>query len=208
MALIDQLNKRYATKKFDATKKISEENLNTLLEAIRLSASSFGLQAYKVVVVEHEATRKLLRAVAWNQSQITDASHLLVFAVDSDFNESGVDHYLRNIARTRKVNVNTLTGYGDMMKGSLNRPQEEIQNWLIRQVYIALGFGLVAAAELNIDACPMEGFDNDQFDEILGLNKKGLHAAVIMAVGYRSAEDGYQHLAKVRRSKEEFILTI
>ena len=208
MALLEQLNKRYATKKFDATAKISADNLSTLLEAIRLSASSFGLQAYKVVVVDNEAIRKQLRAVAWDQSQITDASHLLVFAVDHDFNESGVDEYLENIARTRNIEVSSLSGYGEMMKGSLDRPREEIQNWLTRQAYIALGFGLVAAAELNIDACPMEGFDNNQFDEILGLKEKGLHAAVVLTIGYRSVEDGYQHMAKVRRSKEDFILTI
>lgn len=208
MALLDQLNKRYATKKFDATKKISADNLSTLLEAIRLSASSYGLQAYKVVVVENEAIRKQLRAVAWDQPQITDASQLLVFAVDADFNESGVDHYIENIARTRNMDTGSLSGYSDMMKGALKRPQEEIQNWLTRQAYIALGFGLVSAAELDIDACPMEGFDNDQFDKILGLKEKGLHAAVIMAVGYRSTEDSYQHLAKVRRSAADFFLTI
>lgn len=208
MALLEQLNKRYATKKFDATKKISADNFSTLLEAIRLSASSYGLQAYKVVVVENEAIRRQLRAVAWDQSQITDASQLLVFAVDADFDESGVDRYIENIARTRNMDTGSLSGYSDMMKGALKRPQEEIQNWLTRQAYIALGFGLVSAAELDIDACPMEGFDNDQFDKILGLKEKGLHAAVIMAVGYRSTEDSYQHLAKVRRSAADFFLTI
>lgn len=208
MALLDQLNKRYATKKFDATKKLSADNLSTLLEAIRLSASSYGLQAYKVVVVENEAIRKQLRAVAWDQSQITDASQLLIFAVDADFDESGVDRFIENIARTRNMDTGSLSGYSDMMKGALKRPQEEIQNWLTRQAYIALGFGLVSTAELDIDACPMEGFDNDQFDKILGLKEKGLHAAVIMAVGYRSTEDSYQHLAKVRRSAADFFLTI
>lgn len=208
MTLIEQLNKRYATKKFDASKKIPADQLSILLEAIRLSASSYGLQAYKLVVVKDDAIRKQLRAVAWDQSQLTDASEILVFAVDTEFNESGVDQYVENIAKTRNIDKSSLSGYSDMMKGTLKRPQEEIQNWLTRQAYIALGFGLVAAAGLEIDACPMEGFDNNQFDEILGLKEKGLHAAVILAVGYRSSEDGYQHLAKVRRSAEDFILTI
>jgi len=208
MTLIEQLNKRYATKKFDASKKIPADQLSILLEAIRLSASSYGLQAYKLVVVKDDAVRKQLRAVAWDQSQLTDASEILVFAVDTEFNESGVDQYVENIAKTRNIDKSSLSGYSDMMKGTLKRPQEEIQNWLTRQAYIALGFGLVAAAGLEIDACPMEGFDNNQFDAILGLKEKGLHAAVIMAVGYRSDEDGYQHMAKVRRSAEDFILTI
>ncbi|MCK9413589.1 MAG: NAD(P)H-dependent oxidoreductase [Prolixibacteraceae bacterium] len=208
MALLEQLNKRYATKKFDASKKIAPKDLSALLEAVRLSASSYGLQAYKVVVVEDATIRKQLRAVAWDQSQITDASQLLVFAFESDFDEKGVDRFVQNIAETRKVDASTLSGYSDMMKGTLKRPKEEINIWLARQPYIALGFGLVAAAGLNIDTCPMEGFDPDQFDEILGLKSKGLKSVVLLAVGYRSAEDDYQHLAKVRRSNEEFFITI
>ena len=208
MALLEQLNKRYATKKFDASKKISSKDISTLQEAIRLSASSYGLQAYKVIVVENDAIRKQLRAVAWDQPQITDASQLLVFAYESNFDETGVDRFVQNIAETRNIDASSLSGYSDMMKGSLKRPKEELHNWLARQPYIALGFGLVAAAELNIDSCPMEGFDPEQFDEILGLKAKGLKSVVLLAVGYRSSEDGYQHLAKVRRSKEELFITI
>ena len=208
MALIEQLNKRYATKKFDASKKLSANDLSTLLEAIRLSASSYGLQAYKVLVVENAEIRKQLRKAAWDQPQITDASLLLVFAFDANFDEKTVDRYVNLIAKTRNIDAYSLSGFGEMMKGSLSRSKEELQAWLARQVYIALGFGLVAAAELNFDACPMEGFDPSQFDEILGLKEKGLKSVVIMAVGYRSSEDGYQHLAKVRHSKEELFLTI
>ncbi len=208
MALIEQLNKRYATKRFDASKKLSTNDLSILLESIRLSASSYGLQAYKILVVENAEIRKQLRKAAWDQPQITDASQLLVFAFDANFDEKTVDSYVNLIAKTRNIDANSLSGFGEMMKGSLSRSKEELQAWLARQVYIALGFGLVAAAELNFDACPMEGFDPGQFDEILGLKEKGLKSVVIMAVGYRSAEDGYQHLAKVRKSKEELFVTI
>jgi nitroreductase len=208
MALLEQLNKRYATKKFDASKKLSAEELSTLLEAIRLSASSYGLQAYKVLVVENEAIRKQLRAAAWDQSQITDASQLLVFALDTNFDEKSVDHFVNLTAKTRSIDPSALSGYAEMMKGTFKRPKNEVQVWLSRQVYIALGFGLVAAAELNIDACPMEGFDTAQFDEILGLKEKGLSSLVVLAVGYRSSEDGYQHLPKVRYSKEDFFITV
>ncbi|MEI7828134.1 MAG: NAD(P)H-dependent oxidoreductase [Prolixibacteraceae bacterium] len=208
MALLEKLNKRYATKKFDATKKLSSEELSTLLEAIRLSASSYGLQAYKVLVVENEAVRKQLRAAAWDQSQITDASQLLVFALDTNFDEKGVDSFVNLTAKTRNIDVSALSGYGDMMKGSFKRPKNELHSWLSRQIYIALGFGLVAAAELNIDACPMEGFDNAKFDEILGLKEKGLTSVVVLTVGFRSSEDGYQHLAKVRQSKEDLFINV
>jgi len=208
MSLLEQLNKRYATKKFDASRKISSEDLNTLLEAIRLSASSYGLQAYKVLVVENPEIRKQLRAAAWDQSQITDASQLLVFALDTNFDEKGVDRFVDLTAKTRNLDASALSGYADMMKGSFQRPKNEVQAWLTRQLYIALGFGLVAAAEMNIDACPMEGFDTAQFDKILGLKEKGLASVVILTVGYRSAEDDYQHLTKVRRCKEELFITI
>lgn len=208
MALLEKLNKRYATKKFDAAKKLSNEELSPLLEAIRLSASSYGFQAYKVLVVENEAIRKQLRAVSWDQSQITDASQLLVFALDTNFDESGVDKFVERTAKSRNIEPSVLSGYGDMMKGSLQRPKEQVQTWLARQLYIALGFGLVAAAELDIDACPMEGFDNAQYDAILGLKEKGLTSVVIMAVGHRSAEDGYQHYPKVRLSTEELFVKI
>jgi nitroreductase len=208
MALLDQLNTRYATKKFDTTKKIPAQELETLLEAIRLSASSYGLQAYKVIVVENNEIRKQLRTVSWDQPQITDASQLLVFAVETDADESTVDRFVANIAKTRKMDTKDLAGYSDMMKSTFGRPKELVQNWLTHQAYIGLGFGLVATAALNIDGCPMEGFDAEKYDEILGLKEKNLHAVVILAVGYRSSEDGYQHLAKVRRSKEDFFVNI
>jgi len=208
MALLKQLNKRYATKKFDPTKKLKAEDLATLLESIRLSASSYGLQAYKVLVVENEDIRKKLRAAAWDQSQITDASQLLIFAVETDFDESGVDRFVELTAKTRNLEVSSLSGYADMMKGSFKQPKEVSQSWLTRQLYIALGFGLVAAAELDIDSCPMEGFDTAQFDEILGLKEKNLHSVVVLTVGYRAADDYYQNFAKVRRPKEELFIHI
>jgi len=208
MALLEQLNKRYATKQFDTSKKIPAQDLATLLEAIRLSASSYGLQAYKVIVVENNEIRKQLRTVSWDQPQITDSSQLLVFAVETDADESTVDRFVENIAKTRSMDTKDLAGYSDMMKSTFGRPNEVVQNWLTHQVYIGLGFGLVAAAEMNIDACPMEGFDSDKYDEILGLKEKNLHSVVLLTIGYRSSDDHYQQLAKVRRSKEDFFINI
>ena len=207
MDILKQLNTRYATKVFDPTKKVSEADMEKLLEAIRLSASSYGLQPYKVLIVEDPKLRAELRKVAWNQSQITDASALLVFAVKYETNGSTVDEFVNLTAKTRNLSKESLEGYSDMMKGSLqNMNQEQVETWVSKQAYIALGFGLVSAAVLGIDACPMEGFSSSDFDSILDINKLGLKSKVIMAVGYRSEEDNYQHLAKVRQKKEDLFI--
>ena len=207
MDILEKLNTRYATKLFDSSKKVSADDMAKLLEAIRLSASSFGLQPYKVLVVEDAAIRAELRKVGYDQSQITDASALLVFAVNTNTNSASVDEFIDLISETRNFPKENLAGYADMMKGSLqSQSPEQVEAWSTKQAYIALGFGLVTAATLDIDACPMEGFSPDDFDKILNLNKLGLKSKVVMAVGYRSKDDGYQQLAKVRRKMEDFIV--
>ena len=203
---IEDLNWRYATKKFDANKELSQEDLNHLLESIQLSASSYGLQPYEVIVVKDMETREKLKAAAWNQTQITDASYLIVFANLKSVSESYVDSYLDNIASTRNLSREDLKGMEDMIKSTTLQLSPEVQNnWAAKQAYIALGNLLSAAANLKIDTCPMEGFDSDKFDEILGLKDKNLTTAVIAPVGYRSEEDQYQHLTKVRKSKSDLI---
>lgn len=206
---IDRLNWRYATKKFDPSKKLEKEKLDTLKEAIRLSASSYGLQPYKVFVIEDKDLRAKLRPAAWDQSQITDASQLIVFAHDTDFGNDEIDAYISNVVETRGLNPEDLSGYADFMKSKIStRPAEERSAWTARQAYIALGNMLSAAAHLEIDACPMEGFEVEQFDEILGLKEKNLSTAVIATVGYRSEEDETQHYAKVRKDSETLFETI
>lgn len=203
---IEDLNWRYATKKFDTEKEISQEDLNTLLESIQLSASSYGLQPYEVIVVKDPETREKLKAAAWNQTQITDASYLLVFANLKSVNKSYLDSYLDNIAETRNLSREDLQGMEDMIKNTtLQLPSEQQETWAAKQAYIALGNLLSAAASMKIDTCPMEGFDAQKFDEILGLENKNLTTAVIAPVGYRSEEDQYQHLTKVRKSKSDLI---
>ncbi len=203
---IEDLNWRYATKKFDSEKEISQEDLNKLLESIQLSASSYGLQPYEVIVVKDEKIREKLKAAAWNQTQITDASYLLVFANLKSVSEAYVDTYLDNIAETRNLTRADLKGMEDMIKSTtLQLPADAQNTWAAKQAYIALGNLLSAAANLKIDTCPMEGFDAAKFDEILGLQDKNLTTAVIAPIGYRSEEDHYQHLAKVRKSKSDLI---
>tara|TARA_R110000751_G_scaffold76882_4_gene155125 strand:+ start:610 stop:1242 length:633 start_codon:yes stop_codon:yes gene_type:complete len=203
---IENLNWRYATKKFDASKKVSKKDLENLLEATALSASSYGLQPYEILVVEDAAMRSKLQPAAWGQSQITEASHLIVLANQSTFGEELVDDYLNNVSETRGIPSNDLQGYSDFMKSKLMPLSESAKaTWTARQTYIALGNLLSAAADLKIDTCPMEGFDSAQFNEMLGLSKRGLNAAVLVAVGYRSKEDKTQHYKKVRKAKENLI---
>jgi len=207
--LLDNLNWRYATKKFDATKKISSEDLNTLKEAVRLAASSYGLQPYKVVIVENPEIREQLKAAAYGQTQITDASQLFIFANDLNAGPESVAAYIQNISETRGVPTEALGGFADMMNGVISNLSQEAKNiWTAKQTYIALGTLLAAAAELKIDATPMEGFNPAAFNEILGFDKLGLNASVIATVGYRHDEDDTQHYKKVRKSHEELFITI
>ncbi|WDF58631.1 NAD(P)H-dependent oxidoreductase [Flavobacterium sp. KACC 22758] len=207
--LLDNLKWRYATKKFDATKKISAADLNTLKEAVRLAASSYGLQPYKVIIVENPEIREKLKAAAYGQTQITDASQLFIFANDLNAGPESVAAYIKNISETRGVPAEALGGFADMMNGVISNLSQEAKNiWTAKQTYIALGTLLAAAAELKIDATPMEGFNPAAFNEILGFDKLGLNASVIATVGYRHDEDDTQHFKKVRKSHEELFITI
>jgi nitroreductase len=207
--IIDRLNWRYATKKFDSSRKISKDNLDTLLEAIRLSASSYGLQPYHILVVDNEDLREKLRPVSWGQSQITDASHLIVFTNKTTFDEDLVDNYLDNVSETRGVPKKDLKVYSDFMKSNLMRLSDaEKELWTAKQVYLAVGNLMTVAAELNIDSCPMEGFEDAQYNKILDLEAKDLNATIVLAVGYRAQEDETQHYAKVRKSTKELFTHI
>ena len=206
---IEDLNWRYATKKFDNKKKVSAQDLETLLEATQLTASSYGLQPYEIIVVKDAALREELKAVSWDQSQITDSSEVIVFANKTHITESYVDSYLQDIATTRDLKIEDLQGLKGMLESTIMKLNPEDQStWASKQAYIALGNFLSAAANLRIDTCPMEGFDASKYDELLNLKEKGLTAAVIATIGYRSEEDSMQFAAKVRKSKTDLINTI
>jgi nitroreductase len=206
---LENQNWRYATKKFDATKKVSAEDLSVLKEAIRLSASSYGLQPYKVIFVETAELRAKLQPAAWGQSQIVDASHLIVFANITNFGDKQIDEAIQNFTTTRGLPADALTGYGDFMKSKISPlPEEKRNTWTSKQTYLALGNLLNAAAELKIDVTPMEGFEPAQINEILGLDTMNLNASLIATVGYRDESDATQHYAKVRKSNEELFLTL
>jgi nitroreductase len=206
---LNHQNWRYATKKFDATKKISTEDLNTLKEAIRMSSSSYGLQPYKVIIVEDPELRAQLQPAAWGQSQIVEASHLFVFANDTNLGDDAIDEYLNAISITRETPIEALAGYGDFMKSKISTLEPAIKNvWASKQTYLALGNLLNAAAELKIDVTPMEGFVPAQVNEILGLDKLNLNASLIATVGYRHEEDATQFYKKVRKSQEDLYITL
>jgi nitroreductase len=198
---------RYATKLFDTKKKISESNLSDLKAALLFSPSSYGLQPWKFILITDSELRKKLREAAWNQPQVTDASHLIVLCVKTDVDEHHIKKYIDAIAQTRSVAKESLQEFESHILDSLKKKTatERIE-WSRRQVYIALGFLLHAAAEKKIDACPMEGFDKEKFDEILGLQKEHLASVLLCPVGYRSSDDKYAHLKKVRFEEKDVFM--
>lgn len=207
--LLESLNWRYAVKKYDATKKISSADLAILKEATKLSVSSMGLQPFKVIIVENPELRAKLAPAGYNQSGITEASQLFVFAVENNVGSKQIESYMENISETRGIPVESLKGFSDMIDGFIAGLDEEGRNnWSKKQAYLALSTLINTAASLKIDATPMEGFNPQQFDEILGLNELGLTTAVIAAVGYRHEEDATQHYKKVRKSDEEFFINL
>jgi len=200
MQFIKNQNWRYATKKFNPNKKVAPENIKRLKQALQLSVSSYGLQPYKVLIIENNELKAKLKSKSWNQSQVTEASHLFVLCNYTATKPHDIEQYINLIATTKQLNKAELQGYEDFMKAKLSEKSKEEQNhWSKCQTYIALANLLAACAELKIDACPMEGFQAEEYNNILGLAKKGLNASVIATIGYRHEEDTTQHAPKVRK---------
>jgi nitroreductase len=188
--VLAQLNWRYATKKFDPTKKITPDLWAKLEQAVVLAPSSYGLQPWKFVVVTDPAVRKQLQAVGYNQPQLADASHLVVFCAKKPPTAADVEAHVVRTAQVRGTTPDALDGFRQMMLGSLSRmTPEAASDWAARQCYIALGVFLSAAAMMGVDACPMEGFQPHEFDRVLGLGAKGLGSVVLATAGYRAADD-------------------
>ncbi len=197
--IIDDLNWRYATKTFDSSKNISEADLEKILEAFRLSASSFGLQPWKLFVVKDSDKKQALLEHSWFQKQVVDAPLHLVFARNNIDNETLVQEFINDISITRNVAIDSLEEYKQMMLGFLSRMSVEEKNiWANKQIYIALGNIMTVLAEMKIDSCAMEGIVPSKYDEILGLTEKWFSTVVVMPIGYRASDDKYSALAKVR----------
>lgn len=202
MNLIEQLNWRYATKRMNGTK-VPQEKVDKILEAIRLAPTSFGLQPFKVIVVEDAELREKIHNEACKQPQIVEGSHLLVFAATKNVDQKTVDDYMQLIADTRDISVENLKDFRAAFDGIVESPEEQNFVWTARQAYIAFGVGIVAAALENVDATPMEGFSPVAMNQILGLDKKNLSAVNLLMLGYRNPEnDRLVNAKKVRKSKE------
>jgi nitroreductase len=207
--IIEALNWRYATKKFDTNKKIDKVLFENFLEALRLSPSSYGLQPWKFIVVNNKEMRLKIQSVAYDQSQITEASHLIVFANKKNIDDKLVDQYLGFVSKENNVDIAKLEGLGGMIKGSFaGKSNEELRSWAAHQVYLAVGVLLTSCAISGIDACPMEGFDSAKLDEVLGLGALGLESKVIVALGYRNEKDDSLLHKKIRFPKEDVFIEI
>lgn len=205
MNLIDKLNWRYATKKMNGTK-VPQEKIDKILEAIRLTPTSYGLQAFKVIVIDNQDLKEKIYNEASQQPQVKDSSHLLVFAATKNVDAKQADEYMELIAKTRGISVEQLKDFRGYFDGIIAGSEENNFAWTARQTYIALGVATVAAALEDVDATPMEGFSAEALDKILNLEGQNLGSVSILALGYRDEENDYLAKApKVRKSKKELI---
>jgi len=201
---------RYATKKFDPTRKIPPEIWMILEESLRLAPSSFGLQPWKFIVVNNPSIRAQLVEHSWGQRQVVDASHLVVLALQKHITSEDVDRYLERMATVQGVPLESLAGFGKLIRGFLSQPPYplNLEEWAARQVYIALGQFMTVAAFLGIDTCPMEGFIPAKYDEILGLTHTPYRSVVVCPAGYRAADDKNAERPKVRYEKSEVFMYV
>ncbi len=207
LTVLEALHWRYATKMFDAARTIPAELWSNLEQSLVLSPSSYGLQPWKFLVIQDPALRSELRPFSWNQSQITDASHLVVFLAKRTIDGADLDRLIEATSTIRELPIEQLAFYRSMMQNDLlDGPRRAlIDQWSTNQLYIALGTFMTAAALLGIDTCPIEGFSPPDYDRLLGLEASPYRSAVVCAAGYRSADDKYASLAKIRYSTAELI---
>lgn len=205
--LIDKLNWRYASKKMDPAKAVPQDKVELILEAARLAPTSSGLQPFEIVVVTNAEVRARIQPIAWNQAQITDCSHLLVFAAWDNYTPERINHMFDLTNDVRGFKNEGWENYRQMLLATYPQRSEEVNfQHAARQAYIGLSAALIAAAFEEVDSTPMEGFDSNALDEILGLRARGLRSVVIVPLGYRQAEgDWLVNLQKVRRPRDEFI---
>ncbi len=208
--LLEKLNWRYAAKKMDPAKAVSEDKVERIIEAARLAPTSSGLQPFEIFVVTNAEVREKIKAIAWNQTPITDGSHLLVFAAWDNYTADRINHMFDLVNEERGLRNEGWENYRQMLLGAYPQrdPQVNFEH-AARQAYIAFGLALAQAAFEGVDATPMEGFDPAALDEILGLRERGLRSAVIAPLGYRQPEgDWLVNLKKVRRPRDQFVTEV
>lgn len=204
---LHQLQWRYATKKFDASRKLSEEKLNILKESFNLTATSYGLQPIKLVVIQNKSLQEALVPHTMNQLQVQDASHVLVFCVEAELNSDYIKTYFEKVEAIRQTPRSILQPFElFLLEEFSTKDPEEIETWMEKQAYLAMGNLLTVCALEEIDACPIEGFTPSKYDDVLDLKSKGLRSVLVMPVGYRADDDFFSTLKKVRRGKENVII--
>jgi nitroreductase/dihydropteridine reductase len=209
MNLLESLHWRYATKRMTG-EKLPQEKVDVVLEAARLAPTSSGIQPFSIIQITDKQLLEKIRPIAFNQPQITEASHLLVFAAWSDVTSEHIDRVYDRIAEERNLPEGAQSNYVDLLKNRFAAMTPEKRSaWAANQSYIALGIAITAAADERIDATPMEGFNNAELDQLLGLPEKGLRSVTLLALGYRdTANDRLVHLKKVRRPKKELVIEL
>ena len=207
--ILDALEWRYAVKKFDDKASLTEQQILEVKNAFNLSASSYGLQPYKMIVVQNPDLKEKLVPASYGQQQILQSAALLVFAVRTDFGMDYIDQYFEDMSVKRQIPLENLEGYKNFMKGSFaNKSEDEILSWATNQVYLTMGHMLVSLAALKIDACPMEGLDPNAYDKILDLEAKQLKTIVAMPIGVRAKDDATASALKVRKDLSEIIVEL
>ncbi len=207
MNSIENLKWRYAVKKFDENKSLSEVQINILKEAFNLTATSYGLQPIKMVVIQNKEIQKQLVAHSWNQPQVLQASHVLVICIPKEYTTKDIDSYFSLVKNIRNTPDKILNPFKEMLSSSIaSKTQEELTIWNKNQAYIALGNLMTVAANEQIDSCPMEGFIPEKYDEILGLDKHNLTSVLVLPVGFRAEDDYMKDLKKVRKNIEDVII--
>jgi nitroreductase len=205
--IIEQLKWRYATKKFDNTKTLSEEKLTILKESFNLTATSYGLQPLKMVVIGNSELKEKLVPITMKQEQVRNASHVLVLCTETEMNSDYIKEYFNNVEETRKTSRDVLSSFESFLIDEFSeKSKTNVETWMAKQAYLALGNLLTVCALEDIDSCPIEGFEPEKYDELLGLTEMGLKSVLVLAIGYRAEDDFFSGLEKVRRGVDEVII--
>ena len=209
MSIIEKLQWRYATKKFDTTQQLSDEKLLILKEAFNLTALSYGLQTLKLVVIKDKALRTKLVEHSYGQRQVVDASHLFIICIQTEIDNTDVDEHFETIKTIRNTPESILKPFKDDLNATIkNMPLTKKLNWATKQAYIALGNLMTVCAIEGVDSCPMEGFIPNQIDSILNLKEHGLSSVLMLPVGYRANDDMFASFKKVRKPLSETIIEL
>lgn len=209
MNIVEILKWRYATKKFDNTRVLSNEKLDVLKHAFNLTATSYGLQPIKLLVIKDQNIKENLVVHSWGQKQVSDASHLLVFCIEKSIDKEYIKKYFKRVKDIRNTPDEVLKNFQNFLIDDFEKKTtEDIYTWATKQAYLAMGNLLTVCAVEEIDACPMEGFLPDEYDKLLGLDDKGLKSVLAMPVGYRADDDMFSDMKKVRKNIDESIISL